>query len=238
MVFDGNNLAREIKEDLVESGNLVGKKLVIFQSGDKESTYVRLKREMGESLGVKVEVVFSDGPIDLTNLDKDVDGVLVQLPIIGVNETGRDEILRMIPQEKDVDGLNPDSEVFLPAVVVAVEKILEKAGINQMENPSIAVVGSKGMIGKVLVKKFEATGFDMGDDLSKLVKFDIVISATGQAGLIKSEMVKKGVVAVDLGWPKADFDQKVREKVGFITPVPGGVGPVTVVSLYENLSKT
>lgn len=237
MIFDGNGFAKDKKEKLMTEGVLMGKKLVIFQSGDKESTYVRLKREMGESLGVKVKVVFSDGPVDLTSLDKDVDGVLVQLPITGVDEKERDEILRMIPQEKDVDGLNPDSEVFLPAVVVAVEKILEKAGVNQMENPSIAVVGSKGMIGKVLVKKFEATGFDMGDDLSKLVDFDVVISATGQAGLIKQGMVKKGVVAIDLGYPKADFEEKVRKKAGFITPVPGGVGPVTVVSLYENLSK-
>ena len=237
MVFDGNRLAKEIKEELAASGELVGKRLIIFQTGDKESTYVRLKREMGESLGVKVRVVFSEGAPDLTRLNENVDGVLVQLPIVGVDEKGRDDILRQIPKEKDVDGLNPDSNVFLPAVVVAVEKILVKVGVDK-DKMTVAVVGSKGMIGKALVKRFSAKGFDMGDDLARLKDFDVVISATGQPGLVKASMVKEGVVAVDLGYPKADFDDGVKEKASVITPVPGGVGPVTVLSLFENLSKT
>ena len=78
----------------------------------------------------------------------------------------------------------------------------------------------------------------MGDDLARLKDFDVVISATGQPGLVKASMVKEGVVAVDLGYPKADFDDGVKEKASVITPVPGGVGPVTVLSLFENLSKT
>ena len=104
----------------------------------------------------------------------------------------------------------------------------------------VGVVGSEGQVGKRLVDRFsklgfEVLGFDVGDDLKALKKCGVIISATGQAGLIKQEMVKDGVIAIDLGFPVGDFDSSVAEKASFFTPVPGGVGPVTVVSLFENL---
>jgi len=247
MTFDGVGLAEEIRRGLLESGKLVGKRLVVFQTGDRESVYVRLKRKMGDSLGVKVEVKIIN---DLEKLkkeilkvgkDSEVNGVLVQLPIVGASETERDEILRLIPEDKDVDGLNPDGGKFLPAVVVAVEKTLEKFEVCKLK---IGVVGAKGIVGRGLMRRFEddlglvVEGFDMGDDLDELKRCDVVISATGQVSLIKPDMVKDGVIAIDLGYPKPDFEEGVKEKAEFFTPVPGGVGPVTVVSLFENLAKT
>lgn len=242
MVFDGVKFSKKIKEELLKGGKLVGKSLVIFQTGEKESLYVGKKRKMGESLGVKVEVKIVNDlerlKIEIMEVGKDegIDGVMVQLPIEGADEKKREEILSLIPDEKDVDGLSPDGSSFLPAVVVAVEKILRNFQVTNLE---MAVVGSKGMVGKALMKRFGgARGFDIGDDLGELVNYDVVISATGQAGLIKSKMVKSGVVAIDLGYPKADFDKEIEKKARFFTPVPGGVGPVTIVSLFENLAKT
>ena len=247
MIFDGRELANEIKKGLEVSGKLVGKSLVIFQTGEKESVYVRLKREMGEGLGVKVEVrvineikLLKKEVIEVGNEPK-VDGVMVQLPLVGTTERERDEILRLIPVEKDVDGLNPNGEVFLSAAVVAVEKILEKFEISSLK---MAVVGSKGMTGKGLLSRFRGDlglmvkGFDAGDRLGSLKAFDVVISATGRPDLVTSNMVKDGVIAIDLGFPRPDFEKKVSKKAKFFTPVPGGVGPVTVVSLFDNLSKT
>ena len=130
--------------------------------------------------------------------------------------------------------------------------------------PLLAVVGGKGMVGKALVNRFSNLGYKLisvdtknekghhrrgrssvammmwGSKKAKenLKECAVVISATGQTGLIKPEMVKNGVIAIDLGYPKGDFDERVKEKAGFITPVPGGVGPMTVVSLFENLSMT
>ena len=256
MVFDGNGFAKRIEDKLRKSGKLMGKKLVIFQTGKVESTYVRLKREMGERLKVNIKLQISNNKLDLkqgiADAGEDCDGVLVQLPIVGASTEERDEILRMIPPEKDVDGLNPDGGKFLPAAVVAVERILSRVQPVMRVEPVIGVVGAKGMVGKALVKRFrglgyKVTGIDKKNtkkvtpwrgESGKLKECGVVVSATGQAGLIKPEMVKNGVVAIDLGYPKGDFDEKVKEKASFFTPVPGGVGPVTVVSLFENLSQT
>ena len=126
IIFDGKAFAKKIEEDLVKSGKLKGKKLLIV-SLDPENPYVRLKREFGERCGVRVQVTSDNG--ELTK--GEYDGVLVQLP---VNDK---KILDRIPVERDVDGLRPAASSqqsavrFLPAAVVAVEKILaeaEKAG--------------------------------------------------------------------------------------------------------------
>jgi len=245
MIFNGEGLVEGIKEDLLKSGKLTGKKLVIFQTGSKESTYVKLKREMGEALSVNVEVrVINDFWVlkkELVEVGSDgkVDGVMVQLPLAGATDRERDEILRLIPVEKDVDGLNSNGDVYLSAAVVAVEKILDG---HELSSLKIAIVGSKGMIGKQLLSRFRGDlglmvkGFDVDDGLGSLKAFDVVISATGRPGLITMDMVKDGVIAIDLGYPKPDFDEKVKKKARLFTPVPGGVGPVTVVSLFESLS--
>ena len=226
MIFDGKGFAGKIEERLRKSGKLAGKSLLIV--GDEDNIYVRLKKKMGERLGVKV-VVRSD----LKEMGK-FDGVLVQLPVAD------ESILEKIPVEKDVDGLNLVSR-FWPAAVVAVEKVLEFAGLLG-KSLRVGVVGSEGMVGKRLCQRLEelgleVAGFDKGDLLEGLVDCDVVVSATGQVALIKVDMVKKGVVAIDLGFPKGDFDTQVADKASLLTPVPGGVGPVTVVSLFENLAR-
>ena len=187
---------------------------------------------MGERLGVRVRIQNIESRI--LNLEWG-DGALIQLPVEDMS------ILKQIPIEKDVDGLNEESG-FLPAAVVAVERILESRILNlESSKMRIAVVGARGFIGKRLESRiksqeWDVTGLDKGDDLDRLVDFDVVISATGVAGLIKKEMVKTGMVAIDLGFPKGDFASDVAGKAGFFTPVPGGVGPVTIACLYENLA--
>lgn len=126
MIFDGVGFAKKIEKKLKRDGDLIGKRLIIFRADetDGESVYIRLKKEMGERLGVEVEVIKGvPTPVVIQDYGK-ASGILVQLPITGVSETERDEILSLIPLEKDVDGLNPNGSKFLPAVVVAVEKIL------------------------------------------------------------------------------------------------------------------
>lgn len=246
MMFEGKKFAGEIERELVESGKLVGRSLLILQcdGSDKESKYVELKRKAGERMGVEVSLQLAVDSNQLREKLKsgeinDFGGVLVQLPIAGASRKETEEILGLIPPEKDVDGLNPASK-FVPAVVAAVEGILNE--IKVTPGDSIAVVGAKGMVGRRLVSRiknleFRNVGeFDLGDDLSKLKDYWVVISATGEAGLIKPVMVREGVMAIDLGYPKGDFDPGVSGKASFMTPVPGGVGPVTVVSLYGNLA--
>jgi len=231
---------------LEESERVLGKSLVILQCDGRseESTYVRLKREMGERLGAMVSVQFSpskDGLKEMlaeANADETVDGILVQLPVIGASREDLDQILSSIYPSKDVDGLNPKSR-FIPAAIRAVERLIDIFKIS--EDDKVAVIGAKGTLGSRLIKRLKdinvlAEGFDRGDNLNKLKNFDVVISATGESGLIKGEMVMEGFTGIDLGFPRGDFSTEAVAKGSLITPVPGGVGPMTIVALYENLA--
>lgn len=232
---------------LEESEKLLGKSLLILQCDGhtEESTYIHLKRKMGERLGVMVTVLFAKNKVELeemvrdANADETVDGILVQLPIIGATKEETEQILCAINPEKDVDGLNPKSR-FIPAAVRAVERVMETFNVDQEQ--TIAVVGALGWVGKRLVERLEklgyqVTGFDKEDDLRGLSRFDMVVGSAGFEGLIKGEMVKSGFVGIDLGYPKGDFAKEAIEKASMITPVPGGVGPLTIVCLYESLAE-
>ncbi len=233
---------------LEESERLLGKSLIIFQCDGRtdESSYVRLKHEMGERLGAMVSVIYAKDKAELldilkaANRDETVDGILVQLPVLGADKKGLEHILSSIKPSKDVDGLNPKSR-FVPAVIRAVERVVEVFKIS--EDDRVAVVGAKGTIGARLMTRLrdlgiDPEGFDKGDDLSKLKDFDVVISCTGMEGVITGEMVRDGFVGIDLGYPKGDISADAVEKASLITPVPGGVGPMTIVALYENLADT
>ena len=247
-VFDGKMEAGKIEDNLRLSGVLKGKKLVIIQCDghDTESTYVRLKREMGEKLGAEVKIQITniklhvDGLVRDANENRDVDGILVQLPIKGADRGETEQILSTINPGKDIDGLNPKSE-FVPAVVMAVETVLKK--INLGRELPVAVVGSEGQVGKRLYGRllelgYVVSGFEKGDDLMRLTDFGVVISSTGVQGVIRPEMVQEGFVGIDLGYPQAEISPEAAKKAGVITPVPGGVGPLTIVSLFENLAQT
>ncbi|MFZ2202005.1 MAG: tetrahydrofolate dehydrogenase/cyclohydrolase catalytic domain-containing protein [Microgenomates group bacterium] len=242
MIFDGKAAAKKIEEELLASGRLAGKSLLILQcdGGDKESTYIRLKREMGERLGVKVKVerLRNKEAVEERLKRIEEDGVLVQLPILGAGREETEEILAKIPVEKDVDGLNVRSD-FKPAAILAVLRLLKEAGVGLGRR--IGVVGAEGVVGRRLMRDlggagYSCLGFDLGDNLAGLLVCDTLVSATGTPGLIMPEMVREGVVAIDLGFPKGEFDPAVAEKASFFTPVPGGVGPLTIVCLYENLA--
>jgi methylenetetrahydrofolate dehydrogenase (NADP+)/methenyltetrahydrofolate cyclohydrolase len=247
IILNGKREAEKVVLFLEESEKLLGKCLLILQCDGhtEESTYVRLKREMGERLGVIVNVFFATNKEELlgmivdANIDDTVDGILVQLPIQGATKEETEQILCTINTEKDIDGLNPKSR-FIPAAVRAVERVMEIFNVD--EEQSIAVVGALGWVGKRLVQRlkklgFSVTGFDKGDSLMELKKFDVVIGSTGFVGLIEGEMVEKGFVGIDMGYPKGDFSPSAAEKALLITPVPGGVGPLTIVAMYESLAE-
>jgi len=164
---------------------------------------------------------------------------------------------RMIDENKDVDGLNPsivevikedklaNNKRVLPATARAVLEILKSENI-ELEDKKMAILGKSDLLGIPMYEYFLSKKIkveNMGRrDLSErvlsgqnLLDFDIIISATGVKNLITAEMVKNGVVIVDVGEPRGDIDfESVKNKASFITPVPGGVGPMTVICLMEN----
>ncbi|KKT71893.1 MAG: Bifunctional protein FolD [Candidatus Collierbacteria bacterium GW2011_GWB1_44_6] len=246
VVFDGKKEAERMALFLEESERVLGKSLMIFQCDglSSESSYVRLKREMGERLGVMVMVQFPKDKEELKKLlkeangDDTIDGILVQLPILGADRGEVEQILSTINPLKDVDGLNPKSS-FIPAAIRAVERLIEIFKVS--EDDRVAVVGAEGTVGARLIQRLKdlnipAEGYDKGDSLEELKKFDVIISVTGAQGLIRSTMVSQGYMGIDLGFPKGDFSSEAVEKASLITPVPGGVGPMTIVALYENLA--
>jgi len=161
-----------------------------------------------------------------------------------------------IDPRKDVDGLHPDTLAavkdgswrqkgkVLPATAKAVLSILESSG--NLQQGKYLVIGKSDILGKPLAYELHNRGFSVEllgrKDLAErqnngrlLKDGDVIISATGQHHLVSGEMIKEGAVVVDVGEPRPDVDrQSVEPVAAFLTPVPGGVGPVTVASLLEN----
>lgn len=241
MKFDGSVTSTQIINNLSASGTfatfLVGK--------DKASEiYTNLKKQAAEKIGMELIVKsFAEDENILNikeelirlNADANIKGIMIQLPLPEKLKIYTKELIDLIDESKDIDGMREDSK-FTPATVRGILNVLEIA----KAKGRIAVVGAKGTVGRALVKSLRSTDyreFDLGDDLSKLVNFDVVISATGQSNLIKPEMIKQDAVLIDVGAPKAEFSEECYAKASFYTPVPGGVGPMTIASLMQNMAE-
>lgn len=244
-LIDGKRLASEIENDLIEKflGIETVPTLSIIRIGDDTASlkYVGMKLGMAKKLGVVAKEVYFES-IEAEDLVRVVEnecmisnGVMVQLPIAGMNKEDQLRVLGAIRPECDVDGLNKNSGI-VPATVLAVEKCLEQV----IEKKKIVVLGSKGTIGSeicdFLINKGESevVGFDKGDDFD-FKNVDVVILATGVEGVIEASQLMLGTSVIDLGAPKSEMLSDKTDHLGFVTPVPGGVGPLTVISLFANL---
>jgi methylenetetrahydrofolate dehydrogenase (NADP+)/methenyltetrahydrofolate cyclohydrolase len=259
-IFKGREFAKRKEKELANEIKKLKKigikpKLVSLLVGDNKGSelYLSLKKNAAEIIGASVEIhkipkdVKLNKIVDLiTNLneDKTVHGVMIQLPLPkAFSEKDKSMLIQLIKPQKDVDGLRNNSIYITPvakAVIAAFKKASET--IQFPENAEICVVGSRGFEGSKIMKIFEDMDYlVIGADRSmpgykkQIKSADVLVSATGAAGLINKSMVKEGVVAIDIGSPKGDFDGSVYEKAVFITPVPGGIGPMTISFLMENL---
>lgn len=195
--------------------------------------------------------------------DPEIDGILIQLPLPDSLKPSKVNLINLIPPEKDVDGLTGKS--FLPATVKGIISILDSlsrhpareagripldSGSNNDEMPKqvwhdgwknkkVAVVGATGEVGGEMIlalKKMRLKPLEISrraDNFKELKKAQIIISATGQESLIKSKMIKEGAILIDVGL--GDFDTECYKKANKYTPITGGVGPMTVISLMENV---
>jgi methylenetetrahydrofolate dehydrogenase (NADP+) / methenyltetrahydrofolate cyclohydrolase len=263
-VVDGNNLARTKSVELKKLVKKLDKKLVlgivVFEDDLAGLKYSGLKMKVASNLGIEIKRVVIkfknqeqvEKKVRELNEDSSVTGLMIQHPgKRWAREKGMADdnflswwkkLISLINQSKDVDGLRGDS-IFQLGVVKAVMEIIEKY-IPSRDGILAVVVGKRGFVGRGLVKTLKENGYTVkglgrDDDLKgQCSKADILISATGKAGLIRVEMVKEGAIVIDVGWPKAEVEyETVKEKASVITPVPGGVGPLSVVCLLENLVK-
>ena len=211
-------------------------------------TYMRLKQRYGADILIDVEIhrVPAGGALEviqeLNNRDN-VQGIILQLPISNSDQT--EELLESIREDKDVDGLRKKA-IFQAATPTAISWLLAGYSVD-LKNKKVALVGRGRLVGAPLEKMWlksgvDVTVFEKGDDLSQLINYDIIVSATGVPGLIKSQMVKAKAVVVDAGTASengkivGDVSEEVRQRNDvIITPKKGGVGPLTVSALFDNV---
>lgn len=262
-LIDGKKLAQIHQQRLQAQVAQLGAKpkiaSIIVGQDPASLLYTKMKQQKATEVGIDFTVLTfpenaqpAEVNIALVKLNSDptVNGIMVQLPLPETFLQGQDKsrVLDSIAPQKDVDGLRSDSQ-FLPATVRAILSILEDEMV-ELSGKFIVVVGASGMVGKSLVEEFKkrrilVSGVDeFTPNIEEITKrADILISAVGKPRIISLGMVKKGVVIIDVGTTKMDNGRLVGD-IDFesiapiaakITPVPGGVGPMTVISLMENV---
>lgn len=227
-------------------------KLAIIQVNDDPviNTYVRLKRQYGVDIGVDVVLYTpkqADTPklLDKLNKNESVHGMIVQLPLVDPSQT--DEIVNLIASGKDVDALGQDAP-FDPATPTAILWLLAGYGID-LKDKGVVIIGRGKLVGAPLRGMLERDGIQpkIGhrgvEDLKAMtLAADVIISAANNPGILKSDMVKPGAVVVDAGTANeegktvgnAASELYERDDIT-ITPTRGGVGPLTVCALFENV---
>jgi methylenetetrahydrofolate dehydrogenase (NADP+)/methenyltetrahydrofolate cyclohydrolase len=227
-------------------------KLAIVQTIDNSviDTYVRLKQSYGEDILAEVEVFKVDqalllDTIQKLNDDDSVHGIIIQLPLSDPSET--DAAVNAVLPEKDVDGLG-ERALLTPATAMAIDWLV--AGYNvELKGRPIAIVGNGRLVGAPLAKLWNSAGYDVSiyDELTQdlaghVRKAEVIVTATGVPGLITSQMVQPGAAIIDAGVASengvlvGDVADDVRERGDItITPIKGGVGPLTVTALFDNL---
>lgn len=257
-ILNGAEIAEFIKErqaktvrGLIQSRSITPT-LAIVQTKDDPviNTYVKLKKAYGKEIQINVQEHRVDqkdaaGYINALNDDENVHAIIVQLPLQDPSKT--DQLCDLVSPEKDVDALGKNS-IFEPATPMAILWLL--AGYNiDLKNKRILLIGKGKLVGKPLKKILEAGNYnvEIADRTTKnlkekTLKADIIITATGSPSILFSDMIKDGTVIVDAGVASEDGktvgdvadDLYKRDKIA-ITPKRGGVGPLTVCALFENV---
>lgn len=263
-IFDGRayakNLENELKlkvDQLKVQGKIPRVKTFVFTEDRASVLYTRLKTEAAKRIGIVYESIpcsLGDDPESLVrqitqaSSDPLVSGVMIQKPTKEIfNEfsmsqlpdfgTWWEKLVSAIDPKKDLDGLVQTSGV-MPATVRAVLAIMGVAKVTP--DMSVVILGRSRIVGQPLYEKLIKIHkvcdlFGQDNYPQSLAAYDVVISAVGKPRLVKGEMVKDGAVIVDVGSPIGDVDyESVLSKARFITPVPGGVGPVTVACLMQS----
>lgn len=263
LIFDGKKEAEKILQDLkneIKKAKKEGTRpsLAVISVGRNLASelFIKNKKIAAKKIGIKIieyrflvavqekEII---GKIRQLNKDPDITGMIVQLPLSKNLNFGK--IIEEIAPEKDVDGFGKKTE-FQPPLISAILTALEEIEGNIQEKEILAVVNSD-IFGVTLKKFLTLKGLKVNYLLSEdifnkkniIQKADVVITALGTPKFIKGDMVKEGVMLIDAGIIVSGFGkvigdvdkESVFEKAAFLTPVPGGIGPLTVAFLLKNV---
>lgn len=257
----------EIKEKIKRLKEAPGLAVIRIGEDEASKIYVRLKHKMCEELGINFTEYHMDDTItqeelialiEKLNNDNSINGILLQSPIpYHLNIL---EAFKTIAPEKDVDGFSPINvgklvqrqESFAPCTPLGVMRMLKEYNI-EIEGKHCVVIGRSNIVGRPMAELLLNANATITichsktNGLEDIVKTaDIVVVAIGKPKFITADMIKEGAVVIDVGINRIPGEKKivgdvdfenVKEKCSFITPVPGGVGPMTIMTLMDNVVK-
>lgn len=259
-------LEQEVAE-LTAAGIKPGLAVILVGNNPASRTYVTSKQKSCKAIGMEslliempedVEEATLLAKIEELNNQDDIHGILVQLPLPA--HISEQKVIETISHTKDVDGFHPinvgkmmiGQDTFLPCTPYGVMKMLEHEGID-ISGKHAVIIGRSNIVGKpqgqLLLRENATVTYchSKTPDLASFTqKADILVAAIGKAKMITKDYVKQGAVVIDVGMNRdennklcgdVDFDDVV-EKAGYITPVPGGVGPMTITMLLANTVKS
>ncbi|EMO3985860.1 TPA: bifunctional methylenetetrahydrofolate dehydrogenase/methenyltetrahydrofolate cyclohydrolase FolD [Staphylococcus aureus] len=250
-------------EALKEKGFTPKLSVILVGNDGASQSYVRSKKKAAEKIGMISEIVHLEetateeevlNELNRLNNDDSVSGILVQVPL--PKQVSEQKILEAINPDKDVDGFHPinigklyiDEQTFVPCTPLGIMEILKHADID-LEGKNAVVIGRSHIVGqpvsKLLLQKNASVTIlhSRSKDMASYLKdADVIVSAVGKPGLVTKDVVKEGGVIIDVGNTpdedgklKGDVDyDAVKEIAGAITPVPGGVGPLTITMVLNN----
>ncbi|HDK3146609.1 TPA: bifunctional methylenetetrahydrofolate dehydrogenase/methenyltetrahydrofolate cyclohydrolase FolD, partial [Staphylococcus aureus] len=250
-------------EALKEKGFTPKLSVILVGNDGASQSYVRSKKKAAEKIGMISEIVHLEetateeevlNELNRLNNDDSVSGILVQVPL--PKQVSEQKILEAINPEKDVDGFHPinigklyiDEQTFVPCTPLGIMEILKHADID-LEAKNAVVIGRSHIVGqpvsKLLLQKNASVTIlhSRSKDMASYLKdADVIVSAVGKPSLVTKDVVKEGAVIIDVGNTpdengklKGDVDyDTVKEIAGAITPVPGGVGPLTITMVLNN----
>jgi methylenetetrahydrofolate dehydrogenase (NADP+)/methenyltetrahydrofolate cyclohydrolase len=257
-ILNGLELLGGIKERqrrhavLIQDSKGITPRVAIVQMGEHHviNKYAILKSAYGKDRGVKVDIYNTTSAnilqkIASLNQDDKVHGIIIQLPL--ADPTVTDEALKAVKPVKDIDGLGGNSK-YTPATVMAINWLLAGYDIS-LKGKKIAIIGKGKLVGAPLAKLWKNAGYDVAvcdtktHDLAAVLRTaNVIVTATGVPGLVTSDMIQTNTVVIDAGTAfkdgkiVGDLADDVRERQDLtITPITGGVGPLTVAALFENV---
>lgn len=250
-------------EELTSKGYTPKLSVILVGNDGASLSYVKSKKKAAEKIGITSEIVHLDEDtseeevlkeLDRLNNDDSVSGILVQVPL--PDQVSEQKVLESIDLAKDVDGFHPanigklyiDEQTFVPCTPLGVMELLNHADMD-LEGKNAVVIGRSHIVGqpvsKLLLQKNATVTIlhsRTKDMHAHLKDADVIVSAVGRPGLVTKDDVKEGAVVIDVGNTpdengklKGDVEyDEVKEVAGAITPVPGGVGPMTITMVLNN----
>jgi len=253
MILNGKKIAEQIRKrlkDNIEKYKLIpGLAIILIGKNPSSAIYVKLKQKVSKNIGIKCQTFLFTSKckqkdilslIKKLNNNPKIHGIIIQMPV--PKRLNPNLLVNSILPSKDVDGFQEESKFKSPTHQAIIKLI--KASKQNLKNKKALILSKNPIFSnplKNLLEKKLMLNCWGSYPFNNIFKADIIISALGEPNIIKPRMIKKNAIVIDVGYSRikdkvwGDVDHKVKEKNIFLSPVPGGVGPLTVAYLLKNV---